>query len=101
MITLRQLARMRADWRTTRTRRHSSRHSSLTRTATFTPQELLGYAFAEPMPFRPAKPSSNSNTNTVLLGLVVEKLSRQSLPDYIKDHILTPLGMDQHEFSHH
>ena len=41
---------------------------------------------------------TNSNTNTVLLGLVVEKLSRQSLPDYIKDHILTPLGMDHTSF---
>ena len=60
----------------------------------FTPQELLGYAFAAPMPFPPGDAYEYSNTNTVLLGLVVEKLSRQSLSDYIKDHILTPLGMD-------
>ena len=64
----------------------------------FTPQELLGYAFAEPMPFSPGEAYEYSNTNTVLLGLVVEKLSRQSLPDYIKDHILTPLGMDHTSF---
>src|SRR6478672_7736417 len=64
----------------------------------FTPQELLGYAFAEPMPFPPGEAYEYSNTNTVLLGLVVEKLSGQSLPYYIKDHILTPLGMDHTSF---
>ncbi|MGO9382628.1 MAG: serine hydrolase domain-containing protein, partial [Mycobacterium sp.] len=30
--------------------------------------------------------------------LVVEKVSGQSLPDYIRDHILTPLGMRQTSF---
>ena len=33
------------------------------------------------------------NTNTILLGLVVEKVSGQTLPDYIHDHIVVPLGM--------
>ena len=64
----------------------------------FTPQELLGYAFAEPIVSRPAEGFEYSNTNTVLLGLVVEKLSGQTLPDYISDHILTPLGMDHTSF---
>ena len=39
-----------------------------------------------------------SNTNTVLLGLVAEKVSGQKLPDYIRDHILVPLGMDHTSF---
>lgn len=64
----------------------------------FTPQELLGYAFAEPTPFPPGDAYQYSNTNALLLGLVVEKLSRQSLPNYIKDHILTPLGMNHTSF---
>jgi D-alanyl-D-alanine carboxypeptidase len=41
----------------------------------FTPQQLLGYAFAEPNVFAPGQGFLYCNTNTVLLGLVVEKLS--------------------------
>lgn len=64
----------------------------------FTPQQLLGYAFAEPNVFPPGQGFLYCNTNTVLLGLVVEKLSGQSLHDYIRDHILMPLGMGHTSF---
>lgn len=64
----------------------------------FTPQELLGYAFAQPMAFPPGQSFLYCNTNTVLLGLVVEKISGQSLPDYIHDHILVPLNLTQTSF---
>jgi D-alanyl-D-alanine carboxypeptidase len=64
----------------------------------FTPQALLGYAFAEPNVFAPGQGFLYCNTNTVLLGLVVEKLSGQPLHDYIRDHILTPLGMSHTSF---
>jgi D-alanyl-D-alanine carboxypeptidase len=64
----------------------------------FTPQQLLDYAFAEPMKFEPGQGFLYCNTNTVLLGLVVEKISGQSLPDYIRDHITTPLGMNHTTF---
>ncbi len=64
----------------------------------FTPQELLGYAFAEPPVFSPGQGFQYSNTNTVLLGLVVEKVSGQQLPDYIRDHILAPLNMSHTSF---
>ena len=64
----------------------------------FTPQELLGYAFAEPPVFPPGQGFQYSNTNTTLLGLVVEKVSGQPLPDYIRDHILAPLNMSRTSF---
>src|SRR3954452_862970 len=64
----------------------------------FTPQQLLGYAFAEPNVFPPGEGFLYCNTNTVLLGLVVEKLSGQPLHEYIRDHILTPLGMSHTNF---
>ncbi|ORB64285.1 serine hydrolase domain-containing protein [Mycolicibacterium tusciae] len=64
----------------------------------FTPQELLDYAFAEPVKFAPGEGFLYCNTNTVLLGLVVEKVSGQTLPDYIRDHITTPLGMSHTSF---
>lgn len=64
----------------------------------FTPQELLDYAFAEPAKFAPGEGFLYCNTNTVLLGLAVEKVSGQALPDYIRDHITTPLGMSHTSF---
>jgi D-alanyl-D-alanine carboxypeptidase len=64
----------------------------------FTPQQLLDFAFAEPLKFAPGEGFLYCNTNTVLLGLVVEKISGQSLPDYIRDHITTPLGMSHTSF---
>lgn len=64
----------------------------------FTPRQLLDYAFAEPVKFPPGEGFLYCNTNTVLLGLVVEKVSGQSLPDYIHDHITQPLGMSHTSF---
>ena len=64
----------------------------------FAPQQLLDYAFAEPLKFSPGQGFQYSNTNTVLLGLVVEKISGQSLPDYIRDHITVPLALSHTSF---
>jgi D-alanyl-D-alanine carboxypeptidase len=64
----------------------------------FTPQELLNYAFAQPNQFPPGEGFQYCNTNTVLLGLVVEKVSGQPLHSYIHDHIVTPLGMSDTSF---
>ncbi|MGW2823926.1 serine hydrolase domain-containing protein [Streptomyces sp. NPDC001443] len=60
----------------------------------FTPQQLLDYAFKHPVLFQPGQKFDYSNTNLILLGLVVEKLSGQNVEDYIHDHILKPAGMD-------
>lgn len=60
---------------------------------TFTPQQLLAYALDKPLQFTPGTQYDYCNTNTVLLGLVVEKLSGQSLADYVREHILVPLKL--------
>jgi D-alanyl-D-alanine carboxypeptidase len=65
---------------------------------TFTPMQLLGYALDKPLQFPPGTQYQYSNTNTVLLGLVVEKQSGQTLPDYINEHILAPLKMTHTSF---
>jgi len=59
----------------------------------FTPTQLLGYALDKPPQFPPRTQFDYSNTNTVLLGLVVEKQSGQSLRDYVSEHILVPLKL--------
>ncbi|MFI5821902.1 serine hydrolase domain-containing protein [Streptomyces rishiriensis] len=59
----------------------------------FTPQELLDYSFKHPVLFPPGKEFYYCNTNLILLGLVVEKMSGQHLNEYIHDHILNPAGL--------
>jgi D-alanyl-D-alanine carboxypeptidase len=61
----------------------------------WTPHELLAYSFSEPLLFAPGTSYHYSNTNTVLLGLVVEKVSHQPLATYIEQHILRPLHLEQ------
>jgi D-alanyl-D-alanine carboxypeptidase len=59
----------------------------------FTPQQLLDYAFQHPVLFQPGEKFSYCNTNLILLGLVVEKISGQTLADYIQEHVLDPVGL--------
>ena len=97
-ITLRELARMRSGLENYANTTEFQQALVADPYRTFTPQELLGYAFAAPIVFPPGEGFEYSNTNTVLLGLVVEKLSGQPLPDYIRHHVLVPLGMGHTSF---
>jgi D-alanyl-D-alanine carboxypeptidase len=60
-----------------------------------TPRQLLDWAFAQPTRFAPGAQWEYSNTNTVLLGLVVEKVTGAPLGDYLQQNIFGPLGMAQ------
>lgn len=66
----------------------------------FSTQELLDAAFDRPKPivFEAGAMYDYSNTNTVLLGVVLERLSGQSLTDYLRDNIIVPLGLSQTEY---
>ncbi|MFJ7268959.1 serine hydrolase domain-containing protein [Streptomyces sp. NPDC099050] len=59
----------------------------------FTPQELLAYSFKHPVLFEPNAKFDYCNTNLILLGLVVEKISGQTLADYIAEEVLRPAGL--------
>lgn len=59
----------------------------------YTPRELLEIAFRHPLEFEPGSKFDYCNTNTVLLGMVVEKVSGQSLGSFIEQNILKPEGM--------
>ncbi|MFD8287632.1 serine hydrolase domain-containing protein [Streptomyces lavendulae] len=56
----------------------------------FTPRELLAYSFRHPVNFAPDAKFEYSNTNLILLGLVVEKVSGKKLADYIDQQVVKP-----------
>lgn len=59
----------------------------------FTPQELLDYSFKHPVLFEPNAKFDYCNTNLILIGLVVEKISGQTLADYITEEVIEPAGL--------
>jgi D-alanyl-D-alanine carboxypeptidase len=97
-ITLRELAQMRSGLITFDDVTQFSDPYIADPHKSFTPAQLLGYALDKPLQFPPGTQYQYSNTNTVLLGLVVEKQSGQTLPDYISEHILGPLKMSHTSF---
>ena len=60
--------------------------------------ELLEVAFKLPPTFAPGKGWHYSNTNTVLLGQVIEKVSGLSLDKYLQENIFTPLALENTSF---
>ncbi|MFG2875030.1 serine hydrolase domain-containing protein [Streptomyces sp. NPDC048337] len=59
----------------------------------FTPQELLDFSFRHPVLFAPGTEFYYCNTNLVLLGLVVEKVSGDKLAHYIDTKVVKPAGL--------
>ena len=59
-----------------------------------TSRELVDAAFAQPMEFAPGTDYKYCNTNTVLLGMVVEKVTGLSLAEYLQQNIFGPLGLN-------
>ncbi|MER5733387.1 serine hydrolase domain-containing protein [Streptomyces sp. NPDC002138] len=57
------------------------------------PQQLLDYAFRHPVRFQPGTRFEYSNTNLILLGLVVEKVTGRPLHDVITQDVLEPAGL--------
>lgn len=61
----------------------------------FTPQELLGWAYRQPVSFPPGTKFEYSNTNYILLGLLIESVAAQPLGEFLEENIFRPLGMDR------
>ena len=59
----------------------------------WTPDELLAIAFSHPVNFAPGEKYEYSNTNIILLGLVIEKLTGTTASHAFQDRIFTPLGL--------
>lgn len=59
------------------------------------PEQLLTYAFAGPVLFKPGERFHYSSTNMILLGQLVEKISGTTLSDYLATEILGPVGLSE------
>jgi CubicO group peptidase (beta-lactamase class C family) len=58
-----------------------------------TPQQILDTWAKKPLDFEPGTKWQYSNTNYVIAGMIVEKVSGQKLMDFLGEHIFHPLGM--------
>lgn len=59
----------------------------------WTPSELLGLAFENPVQFAPNARFDYCNTNFILLGLIAEKIDKKPLYKIFKDRLFIPLNM--------
>jgi D-alanyl-D-alanine carboxypeptidase len=59
----------------------------------WTPQQLIAVATAKPPVFAPGQGWSYSNTNYLLVGLILQKITRQPLPDLVARRITGPLHL--------
>ena len=58
-----------------------------------TAQQIIDTWAKKPLDFEPGTKWQYSNTNYVIAGLIVEKVSGQKLMDFLGEHIFHPLGM--------
>jgi D-alanyl-D-alanine carboxypeptidase len=59
----------------------------------FSRQDLLNIALAQPPGFAPGTSWSYSNTNYILLGMIIEKVTRDSWQQEVARRIIIPLGL--------
>jgi D-alanyl-D-alanine carboxypeptidase len=64
----------------------------------FPPDSLLSIAFRHPMVFLPGTDYMYCNTNTVLLGLLLEKITGRSAYQAIQEKVLAPLNLNNTYF---
>jgi D-alanyl-D-alanine carboxypeptidase len=67
-------------------------------TGAFTDDQLLGYAFGQPLNFAPGTQYEYSNTNYVLLGKVIQAVTGSPWDREVQSQILDPLGLTSVEY---
>jgi CubicO group peptidase (beta-lactamase class C family) len=63
------------------------------------PRELVASIAKLPLDFKPGTKWSYSNTNYVVLGMLVERESGESYPDFVRTHIFEPLRLTHTRYS--
>lgn len=59
----------------------------------YEPEEIWRYIRGKELLFTPGSRYSYSNSNTLLLAMILEKVSKTPYREYVKQNILTPAGM--------
>ena len=97
-ITIEQLLTMRSGLGNYTTSLDVSRRMDEDPETVFNPEELIAIGLAEDPKFPPGEGYFYSNTNTLLLGRIVEQLTGNPLEAEIQQRVLTPLGMTESSF---
>lgn len=63
-------------------------------TREWTPYELVQIGFSHDYDFDPGTDWHYSNTNTIIVGMIIEKLTGNSLQDEVKNRLLHPLNLN-------
>ncbi len=63
------------------------------------PQELVNYANSNPVYFAPGSDWHYSNTNTIILGMIIEQITGNPAQDEIYKRILLPLGLTETSYA--
>ena len=61
-------------------------------------KDLLAISFKHPPDFAPGKGWHYTNTSYILLGMIIEQLTHQSVEEVFQQRIFTPLGMNGTSF---
>ncbi len=93
-ITIAQLLAMRSGLYNYSDDEDWARTSDAERERVWMPQELLDVAFAHPADFEPGTNWKYTNTNYILLGLVMEELTGQTAEELFEQRLFDPLDMD-------
>ncbi len=64
-------------------------------TEAMTPRQIVAFVDRDSLDFKPGDAWSYSNTNFVLLGMIVEKVSGEPYARYLQEQFFTPLGLAQ------
>ncbi|MBP6978692.1 MAG: beta-lactamase family protein [Lentimicrobiaceae bacterium] len=59
----------------------------------WTPEEIVDLSFSHPLLFGPGTQYKYTNTNTILLGMIIEKVTGNKLETEINNRIVTPLNL--------
>jgi len=65
------------------------------------PEELLEFIYGQTPQFAPGDTAIYSNTNTILVTMVIEAQTGRKHADLLKDYILTPLGLSHTYYQPH
>ncbi|MHA7832417.1 MAG: serine hydrolase domain-containing protein [Flagellimonas sp.] len=65
----------------------------------WTPDELLSYARDKGAYFYPEEDVEYSNTNYILLGMIISKIENKPFYEVFEEKIFTPLGLDNTQFA--